>query len=158
MSHTNSNTRGARVQYTGALFPKSVMRDRVMPSLAYANNSPDRPRSAHGKDAGDLPALRQPLAHATRHAQEEVGDRAALALRVMQAGLHARPRRTPQQDLPAADDPRSSYRLRHRLFARRDRRTAQEEDQPQHLALDDHDLAAGLREALQLPPTAPAGP
>jgi hypothetical protein len=85
------------------------------------------------------------------HAQEETGNCPALALLLMQTRLHARPRSAAQQDLSPAHDPRGPHRLRHRLHARRNRRASQEENQPQRLTFDDHDLAAGVQTALQLP-------
>ena len=83
---------------------------------------PHRPRPAHRQAARCVPALRRPQPHPPRHAQEKTGDRATLALRILQAHLHARPGRAPQQDLSAAHDPLGAHRLQPRLLAGRDRR------------------------------------
>src|SRR5580700_2734428 len=60
-----------------------------------------------------MSVLRQPRAYAPRHAQEEAGDHAAVALRLLQARVHAGSRSPAQQDLPAAYDPLGAHRLRH---------------------------------------------
>ena len=97
-------------------------------------------------------ALRQPRADATRHAQEETRDRAAVAVRVMQAHVHARPRGDPQQDLSPAHGDRCALDLQSRLLARRHGRSDQIEKRPpdrrstmSRLACSAHGLMSYLR-------------
>ena len=52
-----------------------------------------------------MPALRQPRL-TRRGTREKAGDRAAVALRVVQAHVHAGPGGAPQQDLSPAHDAR----------------------------------------------------
>ena len=69
-----------------------------------------------GRPAGDTTALPETI-DAPRYASEEAGDRPALALRCLQAHLHARPRRTAQQNISLAYDPRRAHGLRPWLYA-----------------------------------------
>ena len=62
------------------------------------------------------------------------------------------PAGSPQQDLSAAHDPLGANRLRHRLYARRNRCPSQEEDPPQRLAVDDRVVAGAIQAPLQLSP------
>jgi hypothetical protein len=57
---------------------------------------------------------------------------------------NSRPLGTTKQDLPSAHDPLGAHGLRHRAHAPRDRRPAQEENEPRRLPLDDRDVAAAM--------------
>ena len=72
-----------------------------------------------------MPALRQPRHQPQRRPQEEARDRPALALRLVQAHLHAGPRRAAQQDLPDPPGAPGAHALQSRLLAQRDRQAPQ---------------------------------
>jgi hypothetical protein len=71
----------------------SVTRGPVLRSrhpIGYGRHPhPNDACSAHRQETGALPVLRQPTRHAQGHAQEEDRDRPTLALRFLQARLHA---------------------------------------------------------------------
>src|SRR5262249_16898409 len=67
--------------------------------LAYASTA-CRSCTTHREIARGVPALRWSRIHAPRHAQKEIRDRAAVAMCIMQAHVHAGTGRAAQQDLP----------------------------------------------------------
>ena len=89
------------------------------------------PRAARAPHSSKIPrrmsALRQPRPHAPRHAQEETGDRAAVALRLVQAHLHAGPgERSATRPIPCA---RCSMHSRPTASATRWRKRRRASDQ-----------------------------
>ena len=87
-------------------------------SPAYDGDPARRSRTTHIESARTLPALRRPRVDAARHAHEEIRDRAAVALRVVQAHVHAGTGGTAQQDLSPAHHHRCAHDVQSRLLAR----------------------------------------
>jgi hypothetical protein len=65
-----------------------------------------------------------------------------VALRIVQARLHARARSTSQQDVSDPDDSVGLERLQRGIFAAGDVQAFEKENQPKRLPFHNHDMAA----------------